>query len=242
MTVFHIFARLTLVLVLAFAGGMAIAAEEADPRARIAELFPEVNTENINPSPIAGILEVRIGPQVAYVSADGRFLIQGDIFDLDTEQNLTEVRRSSARLEAVADIGEDQMIVFAPEKVTHTVTVFTDLDCGYCRKLHRQMSDYHARGIEVRYMFFPRSGPATESWSKAERVWCAEDRKSALTRAKLGETIESEECSPTPVALHYVMGQKFGVRGTPAILTETGELLGGYLPPDDLAEYLDGIP
>ena len=137
-------------------------------------------------------------------------------------------------------MGEQNMIIFPAKNPRHTITVFTDVDCTYCRKLHRDIDKYLAEGIRVRYLFFPRSGPNTDGWSKAEKVWCSADRNDALTRAKRGEVIEAKPCSPTPVEQTYTLGINFGVTGTPAIITDTGELLPGYVPPAELAKYLDG--
>ena len=216
----------------------AAAVPDADPRAAIAAKFPEVRPEQITPSPVQGLYEVRIGAKIAYVSADGRYLVQGDIVDIDTDQNLTEGRRDGVRRDVLAGVSEAGMIVFAPAKTLSTVTVFTDIDCGYCRKLHKQIADYNARGIKVRYMFFPRSGPGTESWTKAEQVSCSKDRQAALTAAKLGSTSNAKSCKPNPVAQHYNIGRDFGVQGTPAIILESGELIGGYLDPAELSKYI----
>jgi thiol:disulfide interchange protein DsbC len=130
------------------------------------------------------------------------------------------------------------MVVFSPPSPTSTITVFTDIDCGYCRKLHKQVADYNAKGIAVRYMFFPRSGPGTESWTKAEQVACAKDRRAALTRSKQGEKLTDKTCKPNPVAQHYNIGRDFGLQGTPAIVLESGELIGGYLDPVELSKYI----
>jgi thiol:disulfide interchange protein DsbC len=213
-------------------------APAADSRAAIAAKFPEVRPEQISPSPIQGLYEVRIGSQIAYVSADGRYLLQGEIIDLDSDQNLTESRREGLRRDVLAGVSEAGMIVFAPAKPTSTITVFTDVDCGYCRKLHKQIADYNAKGIKVRYMFFPRSGPGSESWTTAEQVTCAKDPRVALTRAKLGETLQAKPCQPNPVAQHYKIGKEFAVQGTPAIILESGELIGGYLDPVELSKYM----
>ena len=213
-------------------------APAADPRAAIAAMFPEVRPEQIVPSPIQGIYEVRIGSQLAYISADGRYLLQGEIIDLTTDQNLTESRREGLRRDVLASVSESEMIVFAPANPTSTVTVFTDVDCGYCRKLHKQIPAYNAKGIKVRYMYFPRSGPGTESWTKAEQVACSKDPRTALTRAKLGEVLQDKPCQPNPVARDYKIGREFGVQGTPAIILESGELIGGYLDPAELAQYI----
>lgn len=219
----------------------ALAADVPEAIARqLQQTFPEVRPEQISPTPVPGLFELRVGPQIAYVSADGRYLVRGDIIDVKSDTNLSEERRASARLAAIDDIGESRMIIFTPKKVKHTISVFTDVDCGYCRKLHRQINDYLAQGIRVRYLFFPRSGPNTESWTKAEKVWCSADRADALTRSKRGEALSGKACSPNPVRQQYELGLTFGVTGTPAIITDTGELLPGYVPPAELAEYLDG--
>jgi thiol:disulfide interchange protein DsbC len=227
---------------LTLGAGAACAGAEEDVAEALAEQFPEVGADQISASPIPGLYEVRMGAQVAYVTGDGQYLVQGDIYDLASQQNITEASRSVARQEAVEDVGESSMVIFEPKAAKHTVTVFTDIDCGYCRKLHRQISEYNQRGIRVRYMFFPRSGPETESWFKAEHVWCSEDRNSALTRAKAGEVVEADDCGSTPVAQHYEMGLGIGIRGTPAILLESGEMVPGYMPPDDLVARLNQVP
>jgi thiol:disulfide interchange protein DsbC len=210
----------------------------AEVRKLIAARFPEIRPEQISASPVAGLYEVRIDSKIAYVSADGRYMLQGEIFDLDSERNLTEGRLEGVRKEVLAGLSESGMVIFAPAKYQDTVTVFTDVDCGYCRKLHRQMAEYNARGIRVRYLYFPRSGPGTESWLKSEQVACAKDPRGALTKAKMGEVLKDKACKPNPVAEHYNVGREFGLQGTPAIVLESGELIGGYLEPDELAKYL----
>lgn len=228
-------ALLTCICTPAFAAGEAEVIQK-----ELAITYPAVRSDQISPSPIPGLFELRVGPQVVYVSADGRYLVQGDIIEVKSDVNLTEERRGAARLAAIEEVGESNMIIFSPKQVKHTIDVFTDVDCGYCRKLHRQMEQYLAQGIRVRYLFFPRSGPNTESWTKAEQVWCSSDRNAALTKSKLGEVLTTKVCAPTPVQQHYSLALKFGVSGTPAIITDKGELLPGYIAPGELADYLDG--
>jgi thiol:disulfide interchange protein DsbC len=211
-----------------------------DSRAAIAAKFPEIASETIVPSPVSGLYEVRVGSKIAYVSADGRYLLQGEIIDLSTDRNLTEGRRESLRRDVLNETGEADMIVFSPPEPTTTITVFTDIDCGYCRKLHKQIADYNALGIKVRYMYFPRMGPGSEGWTKAEQVACSKDRQSALTRSKLGEVLTDKPCQPNPVARHYEIARDFGLQGTPAIVLESGELIGGYLDPAELSKYIAG--
>lgn len=207
-------------------------------REKVSAKFDEIEPQHVVPSPIDGWYTVRKGAIVAYISADGRYLLQGDMIDLDRQANLTEEARNDARREMMAAVPDDDTIVFAPEEVKHTVSVFTDVDCTYCRRLHREIDEYNAKGIAVRYLLYPRNGPSSPSWAKAERVWCAADQNQALTLAKRDEKFESRSCGTPMVGKHYAMGQDVGLRGTPAIVLEDGTLLSGYLPPERLAAAL----
>lgn len=222
---------------LALSSGVVLA--EADPRDAIAERLPGVKAEDVHDTPVPGLYEVAVGANVVYLSSEGRYLLQGELVDLEGNANLTEVRRGVLRRAVLNKMGKDRMIVFSPETVKHSVTVFTDIDCAYCRKLHREMADLNSLGIEVRYLFWPRSGPNTESWAKAERVWCSDDRNAALTLAKAGNPVRGEVCDGTPITDHYKLGRDVGLRGTPAIITENGRLISGYLPAPQLAAELD---
>jgi thiol:disulfide interchange protein DsbC len=215
--------------------------DEKLSKADLAAKLSGVDANDISDSPLDGIYEVSVGANVAYVTADGRYLLQGELYDLLTNQNLTDQTRSLTRVDLLASVEPADMIVFSPEngEVKHTITIFTDIDCGYCRQFHREIEQVNALGIEVHYLFYPRSGPDTESWAKADKVWCAADRNAALTRAKLGGNVPDASCSDTPVAAHWDLGHQVGVRGTPAMYSETGEHLGGYLPPAALAKLLD---
>lgn len=218
----------------------ATAATDKDPRAALAAKIPGgAKPEELHASPIAGMYELARGTDIAYVSADGKYAIAGDLYELATDQNLTENARRAERTKLLASVPESQMVVFSPKDPKYTVSVFTDVDCTYCRKLHSQIADYNRLGIRVRYMFFPREGPDTESWAKAEQVWCSPNRNEALTRAKLDESIPGpKHCAGSPVAREYALGQDVGVRGTPAIVLDDGEMLPGYLPPAMLAQHL----
>lgn len=192
----------------------------------------------VNPTAIPGLYEVVVGGQVLYLSEDGRFIVQGDILDLGSRANLTENRRGELRGKAIEAVGENRMVVFAPEgPVKHTVTVFTDIDCGYCRKMHSQMAGYHKEGIKIRYLWFPREGKGSESFDKAVSVWCADNRQDAMTKAKRGESVEPKTCD-NPVQAQYELGQKLGVRGTPSMILENGDMIPGYVPPTQLAQLL----
>lgn len=232
----------SLVLVLASAFSYAAhGAETSDARSAIASKFPGVKAEDVRKSPIDGMYEVRMGADTAYVSADGRYVISGDLYEIDSRINLTEQGRSKARSSALAKLDERDTIVFAPASAKHTITVFTDVDCGYCRKLHSEIDQLTKLGVRVRYAAYPRSGPGSPDWKKMEAVWCAKDRKTALTKAKLGQDVKSPNCGATPVAEQYALGEAMGVRGTPAIFTKDGDYIGGYLPPKELVEQLDTL-
>jgi thiol:disulfide interchange protein DsbC len=249
---FRMKSRILLVLAAAFVSGAALAqtgiaanpvaapsAKAPDARAVIVKKLDGLKVEDVRNSPVNGVFEITRGSDVSYVSSDGRYAIVGDMIDLDSDANLSENRRRGIRQRMIETVPESEMVVFSPKDPKYTITVFTDIDCGYCRKLHSQIAEYNRLGIRVRYLFFPRTGPDTESWHKAEAVWCASNRNEALTKAKKGEDIQSKDCGANNiVARDYELGQKVGVDGTPAIFLSTGEMLPGYAPPGQLMKYL----
>jgi len=220
------------------------AAGDASVEEGLAARLPGVEAENVKPTPIAGLWEVSMGPQVVYVSEDGRYLVRGDVVDMMNGDNLTRARQAELQAKIMdrlaGEFDESTMVVFPAENARHTVTVFTDVDCTYCRKLHREIESYTAQGISVRYMFYPIAGPGSAGWTKADAVWCSSDRNDAMTRAKLGQSVTAEgACEDTPVAAHYRLAMDLGLRGTPAIVTDGGAVVPGYLPAAELARMLE---
>ena len=207
-------------------------------RAAVTGLFDEIEPQHITASPIDGWYMIRKGAIVAYISSDGRYLLQGDLIDLEQQVNLSEESRDEARRAMMSEIPRENMIIFSPDEVKYSISVFTDVDCTYCRRLHSQIGEYLAAGIEVRYLLYPRNGPRSTSWVKAEQVWCSDDRKEALTLAKLDQEFQSRDCDASMVSKHYLMGQDVGLRGTPAIVFENGELVSGYVSPQQMSEQL----
>jgi thiol:disulfide interchange protein DsbC len=198
-------------------------------------MFDMIEPGDVKASPVDGWYTIQRGSVVAYISGDGRYLLQGDMIDLDEQVNLTELVRSDARRELMATISDDQFITFSPADVKYSVSIFTDTECTYCRRLHSQIEDYMAQGIEVRYLLYPRNGPATRAWNTAEEVWCATDRQNALTMAKLDRKFDTATCDSSAVQRHYVIGKGVGLSGTPAIVLDDGTLIAGYVPPAQLA-------
>lgn len=208
-------------------------------RQKIGEMFEMIGPEDVNTSPVDGWYTIQKGSVVAYVSADGRYLLQGDLIDLDTQVNLSEMGRTDARRELMSTVSDDEVIKFSPSDIKYSVSIFTDVDCTYCRRLHSQIDEYMAHGIEVRYLLYPRNGPASPSWNTAEEVWCASDRPNALTLAKLDREFPTSKCDASIVLDHYVIGRDVGLNGTPAIVFDDGTLIAGYLPPDQLKARLE---
>jgi thiol:disulfide interchange protein DsbC len=210
----------------------------ADVRARVVAKLPGAEPSDVATSPVPGLYEVTMGGLIAYVSADGKYLLSGNVYDLDTQVNLTASRRNAARAKALSAVSESNMIVFGPANAKMTVTVFTDIDCGYCRKFHSQIAEVNKAGVRVRYLMYPRTGPDTESWTKAEQVWCAADRRDALSRAKKGESVKAKACGDAAIKTQYDLGSDLGVEGTPAIFTQSGDYIGGYLAPAELVQAI----
>jgi thiol:disulfide interchange protein DsbC len=211
-----------------------------DPRVALVKLLPPgTKIDDLANSPIPGIYQFMQGAEVSYLTADGKYFLDGNVYDMATRANLTEVLRARARVALINAVPETQMLIFSPKNPLYTITVFTDVDCQYCRKLHSEMVQLNKLGVRVRYLFYPRTGPNTESWRKAEVVWCSADRNDALTRAKAGAQLDmNKTCGPTPVAREYALGQSLGVHGTPAIVTESGDFIDGYMPPRDLLQAI----
>lgn len=227
-------------LTLSFTTAVAVAdVPREDVRAKIAERL-DVKPEDIRPSPVPGLFEVVSGSDVGYVSADGRFYVDGDVFDMETRANLTEERRKLGRAALLKGVRDEDTIVFAPKGYKYTVNVFTDVDCGYCRKLHAEITELNRLGIKVRYLMYPRNGPGSEAWTKAEAVWCSANRNDALTRAKRGEVVTAKACD-APVARQFELGRELGIRGTPGIITDRGDYVAGYMPAQRLAEHLKSL-
>ena len=222
------------------AGSAAVDAGIEAVRTRVAQILPDIRREDVRPAPAAGLYEVQQGTLFGYVTADGKYLIEGDLIDLANGVSLTETKRKGDRVAKLDALGEENMIVFAPEsgQTKYAITVFTDIDCGYCRKLHREIDEYTKRGIEVRYVFYPRSGPNSESFKKAQMVWCSNDRKQALTVAKQGGPLSGSASCDNPIEREWMLGGELGLRGTPMLVLPDGEVVNGYVPAGPLAERL----
>jgi thiol:disulfide interchange protein DsbC len=231
-------AVLIAVLALATAQADETDAELEQVRKRVGEMFDMLEPQDVKSSPVEGWYTIHRGSIVAYISADGRYLLQGDLVDLDHQVNLTENLRNETRAELMAKVTDEETILFSPEAVKYSISVFTDVDCTYCRRLHSQIEEYMAHGIEVRYFMYPRNGPASRAWSTMEEVWCASDRQTALTMAKLDRDFPTNKCDASMVQEHYVIGRDVGLTGTPAIVLEDGTLISGYLAPDQLIATL----
>lgn len=220
---------------------VSVSRADEDPRVELAKKLPgNVKVDELRVTPIPGVYEIRRGSEIGYVTADGRYYLSGELHDLKTNANLTERSLKEVRQKMLAAAPESEMLVFGPPS-PYTITVFTDIDCGYCRKLHEDMPQLNQLGIRVRYMFFPRSGPGTPSWKEAESVWCAPNRNEALTRAKHGEAVQPRTCRSNPIAKQYALGGTLGIQGTPGIFTSDGDYLKGYLPPAQMLAQLQQL-
>jgi thiol:disulfide interchange protein DsbC len=226
------------ILVLSLLGVSVVHADNDELRKKIEKSLQDVKVSSLKAIDDTGLYEAVINGQILYFSKDCRYVIQGDMVSLDSRTNLTEQRRVSLRKEALDKLDEKDMIIFGPEKAKYTITVFTDIDCGYCRKMHSEMEKYNDLGIRVRYMSFPRGGIGSKSYDDAVNVWCAADRQKAMTKAKQGQEIATKTCV-NPVKTEFELGQQLGVQGTPSIFLESGQILPGYLPPEKLIQVLD---
>ena len=226
---------------------------------QISLILPEGSSiVSIEKSEFPGIYKLFYGDiQPIYVSEEGTYFIYGDMFKIKSKnimtggneagatytyypvlENITDLDVAKRRLSLMKDIKKDSLISFESQDQVFDITIFTDVDCGYCRKLHKQIKEYNDLGISVRYAAFPRSGLGTDTFTKMVGAWCSEDTKTVLTSLKDGKEPRLEFCESQPVAKHYSIGKKLGITGTPAIITSKGELLPGYYSPEDLLNKL----
>jgi len=240
---FYAFLRLAAPAMVLLVAMGANAADE-DPkleavRFKVSEMFDAIGPEHVHPSPLDGWYTIQKGSTVAYISDDGRYLLQGDLIDLDNSVNLSEQSRADSRRVLMSSLDDEDTILFTPSETKYSVTIFTDVDCTYCRKLHSQIDEYMSQGIAIRYLLYPRNGPASRAWSTSEDVLCSRDRNSALTAAKLDREFETSKCDVSVLTRHYSLGQDVGLNGTPAIVFEDGTMVSGYLTPAALAARLE---
>ena len=232
---------LIILAVISFSSQADTAKQAEAIKAKLAESFPTHIPDSVSKSPVEGLYEAVYGTQVIYVTEDARYIIQGVIMDLeDGKRDITEVATSRARQKYMTQVNEQESISFGAEKPKHTITVFTDIDCGYCRKLHNEMDQLNDLGITVRYLAFPRGGLKSQTYTDMVSVWCADNKQEAMNNAKAGGTVASENCK-TQVAEQYAFGKKIGVNGTPNIIMPDGSVIPGYQPAKQLEAALKAL-
>ncbi|MCH8504876.1 MAG: DsbC family protein [Ectothiorhodospiraceae bacterium] len=218
--------------------------EHAELRAkleqRLSELGVDAPVQRIQRSPVDDLYLVMLGGQVVYVSGDARYILQGDMFDTQTRQMVSDQMHSGSRKQQLEEHGVENMIVYpaSTDETAHVVTVFTDIECPFCQRMHARMDEYNALGIEVRYVQFPRAGVGSSAYQKAVSVWCADDRRDAMNRIKAGERLPEGDCE-NPVADQFALSRELGVNATPTIITEGGRMHRGLVEPQPLKEMLD---
>ncbi len=228
--------KLFLLFIVAFLPVGVNSADEATDRvsANLESILPEgTKISAIAESPMPGVYQVSVGSRTFYAIAEGKYLLLGDVYDTVRQVSLADELKAEKMTEAIAGVSPEQMVVFGPESAQRHITVFTDVDCGYCRKLHNEVPALNEAGLQVRYMAFPRAGIGSESYNKIVSVWCADDQQSSMTLAKSGQVPEAKTCE-NPVADQYRIGQEVGVRGTPTIIFDDGNVLPGYLPANEI--------
>ncbi len=223
--------------VIGIASPVSIAAPPAEILSQLQLLAPDRTPDAVIETPFKGLYEVRFGSALLYLSADGRYLIEGSLIDLEQRKNITQESERQIRTALLAEMEESEMVIYEPEQTKRTLTIFTDIDCPYCIRLHAERETLLAAGVRLRYLFYPRAGLDSSSYRKAVDVWCADDRATALTVAKEGMGLESRECD-TPILSHIRYAGLFGLKGTPHIVIDNGEVIGGYMPAVQLLQRL----
>jgi thiol:disulfide interchange protein DsbC len=216
------------------------ASDEEKLRQALLERMPDLVVDSISETVLPGIFELVSESQVYYLSPDGKFMLDGSIIDLENRVNISDQRRGELQLSLISEMPEDQMVVFNNESndAERWITVFTDSDCGFCQKLHREIDDITDAGIRVRYLLFPRAGMESASFRELQSVWCSDDQQQAMTVAKSGGTVDSAVCS-NPIQSHMELANRVGLRGTPLIYLDDGTKIPGYRPAAELVRMIE---
>jgi thiol:disulfide interchange protein DsbC len=216
------------------------ASDEEKLRQALLERMPDLVVDSISETVLPGIFELVSESQVYYLSPDGKFMLDGSIIDLENRVNISDQRRGELQLSLISEMPEDQMVVFNNESndAERWITVFTDSDCGFCQKLHREIDDITDAGIRVRYLLFPRAGMESASFRELQSVWCSDDQQQAMTVAKSGGTVDSAVCS-NPIQSHMELANRVGLRGTPLIYLDDGTKIPGYRPAAELVRMVE---
>ena len=214
-----------------FLAGTASAADMAALKKTLEKNLPnDIKVTELKPSPVKGLYQIEMDTRILYVSEDGNYAVMGQVYDLRTKDNVTQRDRGVLVAKRLKDLDESTMLVIGPRNAKRTITVFTDVDCGYCAKFHQEVPELNKAGVKVRYMFYPRAGLKSETYKRSVAVWCARDRARAITDAKARKPIEMKTCD-NPIAEHYRLGgEVFGVSGTPTLIIDDGTIVGGYRP------------
>jgi len=227
----------------AFAMTACAADDQAAVRAAVEGIGPGIEVQSIAPAPIPGYYQVIASGRMVYVSADGHYMLNGNLVDLQKKTDLSAAAWSGMRKAELAKVPDSQRLIYSPANPKHKITVFTDVDCGFCRQLHAHINEFNKQGIAVEYVFWPREGVKTTagndtpSYTKAVSVWCAADRKSAFDSAMSGAAVKTASCA-NPVKDEFELGERLGVNGTPTIVNENGDVIGGYLTPEQMLKAL----
>lgn len=219
------------------ATGLSADTQRDQTKKKVEAAMPGITFDEFKPSAVPGLYEAVVGTRVVYFTADGAYMLNGDMVDLKTRKNLSETRRAGLFTKLLDQVGEANMIVMGPAKAKRTITVFTDVDCPYCAKLHLEVPELTKNGVKVRYLLFPRGGLGTNTYNRSVAVWCAADRVKAVGIAKAGGQIDMKTCD-NPVAKHYQLGKDLGIEGTPTIFVDDGQIMPGYVPAANLLETL----
>lgn len=238
------------------ADGVKVLSKDATAAAKLATARQQANRDKIEAAvrvinkdavvhsirdiPGLGLKEVTANNSVVYMDAEGRYLFFGTLLDLEGKQNLSEIAQTKARVLALQAVPDSEKISYEPSNILHRVTVFTDISCSFCQKLHHNVAEYNDRGIAIDYVAYPRGGERNPAWAQMRSIWCAKDRNKAYDNAIAGTPPAAAASCEDPLDSHYALGESLNVEGTPAIYTENGKYIGGYLQPDQMLLALEG--
>jgi thiol:disulfide interchange protein DsbC len=209
---------------------------------KLSQIIPaELEIDSIQRSEVENFYEIELSDNsFFYVEENAQYLFLGDIYKLGENEliNISQQKKFSSSQEMLKKINPESLISFTPELIKYKIYVFTDVDCGFCRKFHNQIGAYLNEGIQINYLAFPRSGVESETYKKMTTAWCSDDRQKVLTGLKNDEVFDQIDCVDNPIKEHYQLAKSIDIQGTPTIISSTGLTIPGFIEAKEIVEYL----
>ncbi len=217
---------------------LAAFAQEAAIRKNLAERLPNFPPiDEVSKTPMPGVFEVRVNQsELFYTDAQGNYLIQGSLIDARARVNLTEQRLQKLTAIAFKDLPLKDAFTVVRGNGKRQLVVFSDPNCGYCKRLEREL--LKVDDVTIHVLLYPILG--ADSAEKARHIWCAKDKAKTYADWMMREALPAAaDCDTAAVARNFEFGKKHRVTGTPTLVFADGSRVPGAIGADRIEKMLD---